>query len=138
MKFFLLILLLTAVLFESTLIPFPLTIILSILILVLFPEPLFMLGVFASATTLDVLNAGHIGLTPFFIFCSIVLLYVFKNLFDVKNSTILIAFLGVVSYFYARVMFYQPSFLLFILSFIAMAVFVKLPFFYGKNRSRFF
>ena len=109
LKIALIILLFTSLFFQSTLFSFPFVIAFSIFLYILYPEKIILVSVFITSLLLDSVNANVVGITAIFIFCAFVLLDILRNVFVVKDSRIMLLFIFISSYFYAKFLMYQAS-----------------------------
>ncbi len=119
-KSFLLILLFLSLFFESSFFSFPFVVAFSIFLYILYPEKLVTICIFSASVMLDVISANTIGVTPLFIFSILIFLEILKNVFIVKDARILLGFMILFSYIYAKFYMFGSSVILYASLFIAL------------------
>lgn len=133
LKNYLILFLFLSLFIETTFIAFPLTLIFSILLYILYPETKTFLLILFASLVLDALKLSSIGLTSVFIFFPLLIVNLLRKTLEIKDYKIIIVFLFAASFIYAKLFSYTDSLLTFVLIFgSSLAFFI---YFYKKNFS---
>lgn len=99
--------LILSVLLESTFVSLPLTLIVSVLYYVLFPQLRTVVIIFLAALALDSMRVTMIGISPLIILTIIFVLNLNERLFDIRDYLYLVAVVILGSLVYSNIFSYQ-------------------------------
>lgn len=123
----LLILLFLSLFLESTLIVFPVFLIISVLLFVLFPKIPVLVGVFLGSIILDILKVTTIGFTALFIFTIFLVLNIYIKSVDIKDFKVVLIITFISSIAYSYLSSYSVNLIIYLLIFgITYGVFLYL------------
>ena len=114
---------------ETTFFSFPLVIIFSLFLFILFPSVGILITIFIVGLLLDSVKAGILGATPLFLFLYFLLLTVYQKVFNFKDSLTVILFIFLATVVYAYIFTYSVNIFSYVL-FFALLIF---PIRYFKN-----
>ncbi|OGH11219.1 MAG: hypothetical protein A2857_02315 [Candidatus Levybacteria bacterium RIFCSPHIGHO2_01_FULL_36_15] len=103
--------LLVSVVLESTLISFPLFLILSIILFLLDNSVKTMFYIFFMSLILDSVHAERVGVSAIFIFTSFLLLNFYKKGFEITDLKAVVFVIFISSFLYSKVVGYNPGFI---------------------------
>ena len=114
---------------ETTFFSFPLVIIFSLFLFILFPSVGILITIFIAGLLLDSVKAGMLGETTLFLFLFFLILTVYQKVFNFKDSLTVILFIFLATIVYAYIFTYSVNIFSYVL-FFALLIF---PIRYFKN-----
>ena len=114
---------------ETTFFSFPLVVIFSLFLFILFPSVGILITIFIAGLFLDNVKAGMLGGTPLFLFLYFLFLTVYQKVFNFKDSLTVILFIFLATVVYAYIFTYSVNIFSYVL-FFALLIF---PIRYFKN-----
>lgn len=128
-KYFLLFFLAFSLLIETTFFSFPLVVICSLFLFILFSSLDVFISIFVVGLLLDGLKAETIGVTPLFLFCIFLLFTLYQRVFNFKDIGTLIIFIFAAALIYAHLFSYGVNLFTYVLFFAVLLLSVR----YLKN-----
>ncbi len=129
-KIILLLCLILSLLFQTTLVSFPLYIIFSILLFILYPEWDMVLVIFLGALVLDMLQVVQLGSSAVFILVALLITSFAQKFFNTKDYKSVLAILFLATITYATIFSYSINILLYLILFVG--IFVATHFYYVR------
>lgn len=131
-KLTLLILLFIALILDSTLISLPLVAALCILMYLLYNDLATLIIIFVSGIIIDSLSLQTIGSTSLFLLLTCLVIYIYKNIFELKDMRLVVLFLFLSTYIYALIFGYSSNIFIYLILFALAQSLV----YYFTNRSK--
>ena len=102
-----------AVLLQTTIISFPLFIIFSIILYILYPEVDMILAIFIGSVILDILQLTPIGSTALFVISIFVLINITQKFFNTRDYKTILLIIFIASVLYAFIFSYGINWILY-------------------------
>lgn len=109
---------------ELTIIPFPITFLIVLLLYLLYPKTQNIIVAIIIGVILDILTVRTIGQAPLFILASFLIIDLYRKAFEIKDPQVLLVILGIATYIFAKVFSYSSSILIFIMIFGTLGLIV--------------
>lgn len=110
---------------ETTVVSFPLVVICSFFLFILFPSLKIFAAIFAAGLLLDSLKAGNVGATPLFLFCVFLLLTLYQKVFNFKDLETLVFFIFAGAILYSYLFLYSVNLFTYALFFAVLLLAVR-------------
>ena len=106
-----------SLLIETTIFSFPLVVIFSLFLFILFPTIGVLVSIFMVGLLLDSVKAGILGTTPLFLFLSFLVLTIYQKVFNFKDSLTVLFFIFLTAVVYAHIFTYSINIFSYVLFF---------------------
>lgn len=111
--------------FESTILAFPLVLIFSVLLSILYPDYKTIILVFLCGVILDIIKVSQVGSTSTIILLSFLTLSLIKKGFEIKDYKTIILFLFASSFIYSKYFSYTDNLITYLLIFGGAGIFIS-------------
>ena len=118
-----------SLLIETTIFSFPLVVIFSLFLFILFPTIGVLVSIFMVGLLLDSVKAGILGTTPLFLFLSFLVLTIYQKVFNFKDSLTVLFFIFLTAVVYAYIFTYSINIFSYVLFFALLFASIR----YFKN-----
>lgn len=110
--------------FESTIVTFPLVLIFSVLLYILYPDYKTIILGFLCGVILDIIKVSQVGATSTIILLSFLTLSLIKKGFEIKDYKTIILFLFASSFIYSKYFSYTDNLITYSLIFAGAGIFI--------------
>jgi len=110
---------------ETTIFSFPLVVILSLCLFILFPSIGVLISIFVVGLLLDSVKAGILGVTPLFLFLYFLILTVYQKVFNFKDSLTILLFIFLPTVVYAHISTYSINIFSYLLFFVLLFLLIR-------------
>ena len=114
---------------ETTIFSFPLVVIFSLFLFILFPSIGVFVSIFMVGLLLDSIKAGMLGTTPLFLFLFFLILTVYQKVFNFKDTLTILIFIFLATVVYAYIFAYSINIFSYLLFFVLLLLSIR----YFKN-----
>ncbi len=104
----------SSLIFELTIISFPLVFVICLISYILYSDEVSLIGAFVAGLILDSINLNPLGLSSVIILSSFLLIDAARRIFEIKDYRLIILILFVTSYAYAVIFSYSSNILIYI------------------------
>ena len=110
---------------ETTIFSFPLVVIFSLFLFLLFPSIGVFVSIFMVGLLLDSIKAGMLGTTPLFLFLFFLILTVYQKVFNFKDSLTVLIFIFLATVVYAYIFAYSINIFSYLLFFALLLLSIR-------------